>query len=89
MSLWLQQRWVLYRTLTFKNKDKILVIEVTHKDVLQEDFDPGIPSNENCCLQAANRKQQTRNSNKTMAPKLTRERGTTEAKLQTVQTFKK
>jgi hypothetical protein len=72
--------------LTFKNKDKILVVAVTQKDVLQEDFEPGIPSIENSCLQAANSKQQTRNSNETMAPKLTRERGTTEAQLQTLQT---
>jgi hypothetical protein len=84
MSLWLRQRWILYRTLTFKNKEKILVVEGTHKYVLQEDFDPGIHSIENYCFQAANRKQQIRKSNETMAPKLTHERGTIEAQLQTV-----
>jgi hypothetical protein len=86
MSLWLRQRWVLYKTYTFKNKDKILVIEITQKDVLQQDFEPRIPSIENSCLQAANRKQQTRNRNETMAQRITRERGTTEVQLQTLQT---
>jgi hypothetical protein len=61
-----------------------LVVAITQKDVLKEDFDPGIPSDENSCLQAANSKQQIRNSNKTMAPKLTH--GMTEAQLQTLQT---
>jgi hypothetical protein len=63
-----------------------LVVAVTQKDVLQQDFEAGIPSIENSCLQAANSKQQTRNSNETMAQKLTRERGMTEAQLQNLQT---
>ena len=58
---------------------------ITQKYVLQQDFDPGISSIENSCLQAANSKQQIRNSNETMAPKLTREQGTTEAQLQSAQ----
>jgi hypothetical protein len=69
----------MYRTLTLKNKDKILVITITHKDVLQHDFEPGIPSIENSSLQVANNKHQTRNNNETMAWKLTHEQGTTEA----------
>jgi hypothetical protein len=79
----------LYRTLKFKNKDKILVVAVTQKDVLQEDFEPGILSIENSYLQAANSKQKTRNRNETMAMKLIRERGMTEAQLQTLQTATK
>jgi hypothetical protein len=43
MSLWLRQRQVLYRTLTFKNKENIMVVAATQKDVLQQDFEPGTP----------------------------------------------
>jgi hypothetical protein len=77
MSSLLRQNWVLYRTLTFKNKEKILVVAATQKDVMQQDFEAGIPSIENSFLQAANNKQQTRNNNETMAQNLTRQRGMT------------
>jgi hypothetical protein len=56
MSIWPRQRRVLYRTLTFKKKENIMVIATTQKDVVQQDFEPGIPSIENSCLQAANNK---------------------------------
>jgi hypothetical protein len=85
MLLWLQKIRVMYKTLTFKNKEKILVVVATKKDVLQQDFKPGTPSIENSCLQVANKKQQTRNSNKTMAHKLTHQQGTIEAQLQNLQ----
>jgi hypothetical protein len=75
MSPRLQQRQVLYRTLMFKNKENILGVADTQKDVLQQDFKAGTPSIENSCLQVENRKQQARNSNETMAKKLTRQRG--------------
>ena len=58
MSPRLQQRRVLYRTLTFKNKEKVLVVTATQKDVLQQNFEAWTPSIENYFLQAANNKQQ-------------------------------
>jgi len=77
----LRQRRVLYRTLTFNNKEKILVVAATQRDVLQQDFEAGTPSIENSCMQTANSKQQTRNSNETMARNLTCQRGMTKAQL--------
>jgi hypothetical protein len=46
----------MYRTLTFNNKENIMVVAATQKYVLQHDFETGIPSIENSCLQAANSK---------------------------------
>jgi hypothetical protein len=86
MSPRLRQRRVLYRTLTFKNKENILGVAATKKDVLQQGCEAGTPSIENTSLQVANSKQQTRNSNETMAQKLTRQRGMTEAQLENLQT---
>jgi hypothetical protein len=82
----LRQRRVLYRTLTFKNKEKILVTTTTQKDVLQHNFEAGTPTIENSFLQGANNKQEKRNSNEMMAQKLTRQRRMTEAQLQNLQT---
>jgi hypothetical protein len=59
-----------------------LVVVVTYKDVLQEDFDSGIPSIENFYLQTGNNKQQTTNRKETMALEPTREWGMTEAQFQ-------
>jgi hypothetical protein len=79
---------VLCRTLMFKNKTKqhytpvSLVVVVTYKYVLQEDFDSGIPSIENVYLQNGNSKQQTMNRKATMALEPTHERGTTEAQFE-------
>jgi hypothetical protein len=57
MSPRLRQRRVLYRTLTFKNKENIMVATATQKDVLQQNFEAGTPTIENSCLQGANNKQ--------------------------------
>jgi hypothetical protein len=84
--LQLRQRRVLYRTLAFKNKEKILGVAATQKDVLQHGCEAGTPSIENSCLQVANTKHQIRNNNETMAQKLTRQRGMTEAQLENLQT---
>jgi hypothetical protein len=72
--------------LTFKNKENIMGVAATQKDVLQQGWEAWTPSIEKYCLQVANNKQQTRNSNKTMAHKLTRQRRMTEAQLENLQT---
>jgi ribosome biogenesis protein Nip4 len=59
-----------------------LVIVVTYKDVLQDDFDLGIPSIEIFYLQTGNRKQQTMNRKETMALKLPCQWGTKKARFQ-------
>jgi hypothetical protein len=79
MSLWLTEVGsVLNIDIQEQEQDNktllfLCLIVVTHKGVLQEDFDSGIPSIENSYLQTANSKQQTTNRNETMALKLTRE----------------
>jgi hypothetical protein len=55
---------------------------LTYKDVLQEDFDSGIPSSEISHLEIANSKQQTMNRKLNMAPKPTCQWGTIEGQYQ-------
>jgi hypothetical protein len=64
-------------TVTYKKRKSYFLL--TYKDVLQEDFDSGISSIEISHLQTANSKQQTTNRKLNMAPKPTRQWGTTEA----------
>jgi hypothetical protein len=59
-----------------------LVVVLTYKDALQEDFDSGIPSIENFYLQTGNRKEKTTNRKVNMALKPIRQWGTTEAQFQ-------
>jgi hypothetical protein len=67
-------------TVTYKKRKSYFLL--TYKDVLQEDFDSGISSIEISHLQTANRKQQTTNRKLNMAPKPTRQWGTTEGQFQ-------
>jgi hypothetical protein len=48
----------MYRTLTFNNKENILVVIATQKYVLQQNFEADTPTIENSCLQGENSKQQ-------------------------------
>jgi hypothetical protein len=59
-----------------------LVVVLTYKDVLQEDFDSNIPSIENLYLQTGNRKEKTTNRKVNMELKPICQWGTREAQFQ-------